>query len=477
MGQTSFIIPDPISPDARRCLGRARIAGGYDRVPLPAQVKAESKTLTFERDVSESGYLMCPWPTFGYGTPVVLSATLRERAEPYHLLTELARGKLNHVRNQLAEWEAAGLETDPADRDELHQAVLALGKSALDPAAREAAESAEEALAAGHKLGDKFTRQFGEVLLQHRVGETGPPTTRVGARMYRAPTPGAEADAYTAAFNAVRLVPDWRAVEPTEARTNWTDFDAAVDWAEAAGLAVSIGPLVDLTAGPFPDWLDQWAGDLPSLAAFMCDFVETAMTRYRDRVADWLVFAGFNHADGLGLGEDDRLRLGARLLEAARLAAPGGTLTVGLSLAWGDYLADEDMTYSPLVFADTLLRGGLQVGGIELELLCGDGPRVSQPRTLLDVYTLLDLFALLGVPLEIALAAPTGKGAGAGCPPAWGTDVADLAVAIGQVAAVHWDSWAATDPARVPGCALWANGQPVGNQLAEFQRIRPTLLD
>ena len=32
------------------------------------------------------------------------TATLRSREEPYRLLVELARGKLNQVRNQLTEW-------------------------------------------------------------------------------------------------------------------------------------------------------------------------------------------------------------------------------------------------------------------------------------------------------------------------------------------------------------------------------------
>ena len=45
------------------------------------------------------------------GALVTATSTLRERAEPYNLLLELARGKLNQVRSQSAEWIEDGLPT------------------------------------------------------------------------------------------------------------------------------------------------------------------------------------------------------------------------------------------------------------------------------------------------------------------------------------------------------------------------------
>src|SRR5436853_640564 len=50
-----------------------------------------------------------PWPVEGHGTPVVTTATLAGRAQPYDLAVELARGRLNDVRNQAADWSLMGL--------------------------------------------------------------------------------------------------------------------------------------------------------------------------------------------------------------------------------------------------------------------------------------------------------------------------------------------------------------------------------
>lgn len=476
MGQLSFTFPDDLSRSARRCLERACVTGGYDLSPMPTRRRVEGSRLTLTRDVSESGYLTTPWPLGANGCPVLMSSTLRERPEPYHLLIELARGKLNQVRCQLADWMSVGFEPEEADTADLARIVKRFGRAVLSPTDAESTASLPSVIGGAQEVGERFTRQFSEQLMRSRVQDDGKPDTRFGTRLTRMPSPEGAA-AYLDAFNAVRLVPDWRAIEPTEAKCRWDEFDAMVAWAVDAGLNVSIGPLIDLTTGPFPGWLSQWEGDLPSLAAFMCDFVETIITRYRDRVPVWEVFTGFNHADVFGLYEDDRLRLGARLLEAARLAAPDATLVMGLSLPWGDYLTSEDMTYSPLVFADTLLRGGFTVGGLDLELLCGDAPRASQPRTILDTYRLLDLYALLGIPLELSLgcvpatAPPVGETPLGAIPPGWVTGTTYLAMSVTQVSAVYWDTWSADEPARVPGTALWTGDGPAGGTLSELRDL------
>ncbi len=45
--------------------------------------------------------------------PIVGTGTLAERASPYVLAVELARGKLNDIRNQLSDWLHMGLRSTP----------------------------------------------------------------------------------------------------------------------------------------------------------------------------------------------------------------------------------------------------------------------------------------------------------------------------------------------------------------------------
>lgn len=82
---------------------------GLDRTPSRLGIELRNGMMTCVRDTMESGRLFVPWPIPGYGTPIVGTATLAERSAPYTLAVELARGKLNDVRNQLADWTLMGL--------------------------------------------------------------------------------------------------------------------------------------------------------------------------------------------------------------------------------------------------------------------------------------------------------------------------------------------------------------------------------
>lgn len=450
MGIASFLIPESLTPEAERCINRALLVGGYDLSPVPAHRRIRDGILTLTKEASESGYLSLPWPLPELGEPLFRSSTLRERPEVYNLLIELARGELNQVRTQTAEWETIGLEITGADREEMLEITHLFGKSLFADSTVESDRLSQDVLARTYRLSERIARTFAEQLFHTRLSEVEKLPTRLGCRLARVPPP-AERENIRDTFSAVRLVPEWRAIEATESNYDWSEFDALVAWAEEAGLAISGGPLIDL-GGLFPDWFRQWSGDLPSVAAFTCDFVETTIRRYQGRIRTWQVFAGVNHQESLGLTEDDRIRLAARLLDSARQADSAGSWVAGITQPWGDYLASDEHTYSPLVFADTLLRAGFNLSAIELELLIASGPRGSHPRDTLEVFRVLELFGVLGVPLEATLG--TSLRASSPSPDGWAETALGLALSLPQVSAVFWEAWADDSTARVPGVAL-----------------------
>src|SRR5262249_11243917 len=148
--------------------------------------------------------------------------------------------------------------------------------------------------------------------------------------------------------------------------------------------------------------------DVPSMAAFMCRFVEAAVRRYRTRIRRWQLSAASNWASVLSLSEDELMVLTARLGEAARQVDPSLELTIGISQPWGEYMARADRAYSPFIFADHLVRSGVNLSGLNLELVMGVQGRGSYGRDPLDTSRLLDLYALLGVPLHVTLGYPAG---------------------------------------------------------------------
>jgi hypothetical protein len=452
--------------------------------------------LTLEKDQNESGYLVVPWPVEPFGTLVVSTTTLRERPEPYRLLVELARGKLNQVRSQTAEWQSIGLRTGPDFDRAMVDLTRSFGRAALAAAPGEADTLATRTLEQAHGLADRLVRDYIEQVFATRHDSEGRLDTRLAARHTRAPR-GPEEEEYARAFTGANLAFRWCDIEPNEGQYDWEEADAAVAAARAAGLPVTIGPVIDLAPGTLPAWAKGWEADLPALAAFMCDYLETAVSRYKSDVRRWIVCAGFNHTDALGLEDDDRLRLAFRLFEAAAQVDPNLELILSVAQPWGDYLANAEQTISPVTFPDDLIRAGVRLAAVELEIRCGTRPRGSLPRDLLDTARILDMFGMLGLPLEILLSLPSAdaldplainhgevvwrNGGRIGLTPdgqaEWGGSFAALALCWPQVRAVTWDHWTDAAPHLVPFSGLLdANGRPKP-LLSRLRALRSEHLD
>ena len=480
MGSLIFRLPETLPAGAETALRGSCIAGGFDQNPVPSRVVVESGRLVVSREVNESGYLMLPWPVEGFGNPLTTSATLREQDTPYNLLVELARGKLNQVRSQTVEWQSLGLRTTPDYDTELRAVNQVFAKAVLSQPSTESDRHAAQTLQRSYRLADTLVRLYTAQVLETRHSEEGKLRTPFAARITR-PLSGDRLAEYRKCCTAVQIPFRWCDLEPSEANYDWSTIDQVVASAKAAGLPITGGPVIDLAPGMIPPWAAGWDGDLPTLAAFMCDFLETVLDRYRGSIRRWQICAGFNHADAYGLTDDDRLRLAARLLDAAAHVDNDLEFTLGISQPWGDYLCSEDQTIPPFQFADDLVRNGLRVGAVDLEIVMGSRPRGSWTRDLIEACRIMDLFGLLGLPIEVTLSAPSApqgdtvsavhgqtpsSGPGLITPSPefqaeWGAAFSALALCKPHVRAVTWSTWADADPHLFPcGGILGSDNKP-----------------
>ncbi|HJT76983.1 MAG TPA: endo-1,4-beta-xylanase, partial [Gemmataceae bacterium] len=412
MGVLTFDLPASLTPATLRELERSCVAGGPDNMPWPTEVRVAPDRLVLRRAVDESGFLMAPWPVEGAGQLMGTTATLMERPAPYNLLVELARGKINQVRCQAADWQAGGLTMPPALADQVRQASHAFGRTVA-----RGADQAQAALSLAYAAGHELVREYVEQVLTLRHQRTAVLDTSLGVRLGSRVPEGAEADALARCCNSVSLPFAWNSIEPAEGNFVWEPHDALLDWAARHGLEVTAGPLVDFSASRLPDWLWLWERDLQALATFMCNFVERVVSRYRGRVRRWQLSAAANFANVLALGEDELLGLTYRLGETARQVDPSLELVVGVAQPWGEYMAAEDRIHSPFIFADTLLRTGLNLAALDVEIVQGVTPRGSYCRDLLETWRLLSLYSLLGVPLRVTLGYPSAEGTDAQADP------------------------------------------------------------
>ena len=114
--------------------------------PRRRAVEFMGDRLALRRDIDEIAHLQIAWDIEGVGQFVGTTATLMERIPPYHLLIELARGKINEVRNQLAEWESVGLQIAEPVSTCIQRATKTFGQALLEVGGAEANRLAGQAL-------------------------------------------------------------------------------------------------------------------------------------------------------------------------------------------------------------------------------------------------------------------------------------------------------------------------------------------
>lgn len=407
MGQMRFHAPQP-ERVPKEAVHRAYLAG-LEGIPWFSHNTWQNGQLILERDITESGALHIPWNVANHGQFVLSTASLMERARPYHLPVELARGTLNRLRNQAANWQGAGLQISPEAEQLIRKAVRSFVRAATQQAEPvSAALAAEEALTFGmdaiERLCDDYSCKVLE--LRHRQAPRFP--TLMAANLGSCELTNEQAAPVLAACNAAVTPLVWQAIEFNEGEHDWAAVDAAMEWCRQRQLRIASGPLLHLDPGHLPDWLYLWVDDFENIQSYCLSFIEQAVQRYRGRVSLWHAAAGMNCGNELGLSEEQKLRLTVSALETLRRHDSRTPLIVSFDQPWAEYLAIQNYDLSPMHFADALVRAELGVAGIGLEINLGYYPGGELYRDLLEFSRLIDQWSVsLGLPLVLILTAPS----------------------------------------------------------------------
>lgn len=479
MGLIRFVVPPAELQADWPEVQRGYLSGADGRV-YPTRIEVEGPVVGCRRSSSESSKFHVAWPVPGFGRPVLQTTSLPERDEPYLLPLELARGKIVQIRNQSAAWELAGMQLPPELAPMVKSAYRAFSRAATEQSdvstsARYASEALRESCRAAEVLCQGFTAQA----LAGRHQRYPHLPASLGCELGGVLSPE-QSDLFCAAFNAVTIPVRWTQIENSEGNYNWDTVDQMAAWAEHQRLILRGGPLIDLGPRGLPEWLARWEHDVFNLQSFVCDFVETAIARYVGRIRLWEIAGRFNTGGALTLSEESRLSLVVRVLEVARQVDEEAQLWLRVDQPWGEYQARGQHRLSPLQVVDALMRSGVSLAGVNLEIATGYQPRGTPYRDLLDFSRLIDSWAVLGVPLHVTLAAPSSPEHDPRAtsdleidPRAWPQACDEtqqsqwldrclpLLMAKPAVAGVTWSSFSDADPHEFPRSGLLnADGTP-----------------
>ena len=457
---------------------------GFDKHVFPTRVEIEGNVMTCRRPHSDSGKLHVAFPVEGYGRPVLSTSSLPERDAPYLLPLELARGKIGELRDQSAVWELARMSIPDEFRE-----VGASGLQAVlsgDDAARPIrsvrieiwlAQSLQEACMQPTSCCKRTPVNgwsFRNMLRPLR-------RRRWAVHSLSCPDDPAKRQLFRSTFQAMAVPISWKQIEPEEGKYQLgTALDELIEYASNERMIIRGGPLVDFSSGGLPDWLAPWEHDVLNMQSFICDFVETAISRYQGRIRLWEVSAYGNSGGALRSVKRIVCNWSRRTLEAAKRNDDDAQLFIRVDQPWGDYQARGQHRLSPFQFVDAIVRSNLGLAGVNLEINVGYRPQGCCSRDMLGFSRLIDHWSMLGIQLHVTLAFPSSdqpddaadsdlEVAGSvwrepcseEAQAKWIATYLPLLIAKPAVTGVYWSHWSDGQRHRLPHAGLLrADGTP-----------------
>lgn len=412
MGQIRFLVPfTERMPEG--ALERSYLAG-MEGIPWRSRnlwchpPQAGTNEFIIERSSSESGNFYMPWKVAGRGEMTLSTASLMERPGAYLLPLELARGTLNRLRNQTAEWKFMGLQMTDDFCAAMRQVSVIFSQAATsgdDVAA--AADLAEQTISLALDAMEQLAASYSDQATAARQSNSPTLPTFLSIRLDGRPLSPVERPAVVTAFNSAMLAFNWRDIELSAGKFSWSAFDSQLDWCREQGLRILGGPLLQLDKHHTPDWLYIWEDQFDQVQASVLQYVRAVVERYRGKVHVWNCAARMNLEGAVKLSEEERLRLVVAVIDEVQRLDPRTPYIISFDQPWAEYLATAQHDFSPLHFADALVRGELGLAGIAVEMNFGYWPNGSQPRDILEVSRLLDRWNMLGLPLLVLQTLPS----------------------------------------------------------------------
>jgi hypothetical protein len=413
MGQFHFDVPDVASDFIKRSLWKDAYICGIEGVPWQSRNHFDGARLTITRGIESSGklYLACPLEGLGYRT--LSTCSLRPLEDDAYLLPlELARGSCFRARVQSDAWRRAGLTLS-----EDFQRLLGEGTQHFLTAAQRCADpgrSAEAALKSilllEQAIGDLGECYAVQSIAFRKQREPQIGTLLAGTVIPPSPTGSPHSEAFCAAFNSAAVRLSWADIETDSGRFDYEQAEHSIRFCAGRGMRIIGGPLIDFRERLMPHWLYLLEDDFESFLASVTQFIAKTVDKFRGQIQLWNCAAGLNTPGPLELDDEQIMRLSVGILQTVRRTDPNTPAIMSFDQPFGEYLAKHRDGISPLHFADALVRSGLGMAGIGLELRVNYCTDSTLPRSSVDLGQMIDRWATLGIPMLVQLSVPGGTG-------------------------------------------------------------------
>ncbi len=395
MGEFRFRLPDDWRLETRQASSIHVV--GLDGIPWPCRIHNEGSTLLVSRNRDESGHVYINYPFEKYGEFLICTGTLPERPEKYDLVLELARGTLNRLRNQISIWSEGGLEIPEGVHEKTAEAISTLGSAIMGADFKTRDERSRAALDLAFDALFELCAGFGTSIARFRVENEA----EFSRFWFAHQAPGIDRIQSSLEMTDFELVEVCPSQLESESIQNWD--------AEAIGKRLIVGPVLDASPGGMDAELIR-LDDFEARRNQVLNRCRTAIQALPEPTSLIHLVSGLNGLGHRHLSYPQQLQLVIDMLhtleESSTREIP---VMISFDFPWAERLASSVGGIHPLQIADTLLRQGLRVSMLGLDINLDYWPTGSVVRDTLQWIDLIDIWSQLGIPLVFCLRLPSGE--------------------------------------------------------------------
>ena len=385
MGEFRFRLPSEWEPTNSQAKSIHVI--GLDGVPSPCRVSNEDGFLTIARNRDESGKVFMAYPFDGFGEFTVGTGTLPESQTPYQLLIELARGTLNRLRNQISIWQEGGLEISEEVNEQVGQATRLLSEAIMETDPKKSDEGSKEALHIALAANLSVSKQFGNEVSKYRTSQPDMPrfwfANAVGGGDVKSEECSAEP------FHLIQASPELA--------------DSA---AQAGNKRMIVGPFLDASPGGMQDEIVE-LDDFFARRDYILNRCRKTIRNLNPSSSLLHVVSGLNGMGHRHLSYPQQTQITSDMLNLIDESQVDVPMMVSFDYPWAERLAGAVGGAHPLQIADSLLRQGVPINFIGLDVNLDYWPCGSVVRDPLQWIDMIDIWSQLGLPLIFCFRMPT----------------------------------------------------------------------
>ena len=366
---------------------------GLDGIPWPCKVRWKDTTLMVSRNREESGRTYIGYQSQKFGRLMVCTGSLLANGD-YDLLLELARGTLNRARNQISIWSEGGLQIAAEIHEKVADATRQLGTALMsnnvgqrDELAR---QSLDQTLEAVFDLSLSFGTQVSSFRREHLdVDKFWMAST--------APEAQFQVDGQTGNL-------DLFAGDPFD-RVRVSSEQVSSGQATEISKPLIVGPFLDASPGGMNQSLIE-CDDVRARRLHVLNGMRGAIGSLPANVSMLHLVSGVNGLGHRHLNYAQQLQLTIDMLNLVDEISIQTPSMISFDFPWAERLAGAVGGIHPLQVADSLLRQGVRISYLGLEMNLDYGATGSAFRDPLQWIDLVDIWAQLGVPLVLCLRLP-----------------------------------------------------------------------